>query len=108
MEIFVLPAPAGREICPFSSLCTLRRPRVAAQSDYIEKSGKQPHIHIGDRTRVVEIAVSLSCVTAITIITATNKQPLRHIPHSLLYEFSFLSQLPKILPISSNISHHFL
>lgn len=48
----------------------------------IEKSGKQPHIHIGDRTWVVEIAVSLPGVTAITIITATNKQPLRHTTHS--------------------------
>jgi len=42
MEIFVLPAPAGREICPFSSLCTLRRPRVAAQSDYMRKAENNP------------------------------------------------------------------
>ena len=48
----------------------------------LEKSGKQPHIHIRVRTQVVEIAVSLASVTAIAIITATNKQPLRHIPHS--------------------------
>lgn len=56
--------------------------RVLRHNLTIEKSGKQPHIRPRVRPGIVEIAVRLSRVTAIAIITATDKQPLRHISHS--------------------------
>jgi len=83
MEIFVLLALLQvRKYAPFLLSVRYAARRVAAYADYMRKAENNPKFALELERGFVEIAVSLACVTGIAIITATNKQPLRHIPDS--------------------------